>query len=55
MTSAAMVIGVLPLLIATGAGAESRYCVGLVIWVGMGIGTLLTLFVLPSIYTFLAQ
>lgn len=54
MTTAAMVIGVLPLVIATGAGAESRFSIGLVIAVGMSVGTLFTLFVLPPIYTFLA-
>ncbi|NQX89008.1 MAG: efflux RND transporter permease subunit, partial [Halioglobus sp.] len=55
MTTAAMVMGVLPLVIASGAGAESRFCIGLVISVGMSIGTLFTLFVLPAIYTFLAE
>jgi multidrug efflux pump len=55
MTTAAMVIGVVPLLVAVGAGAESRFAIGLVITVGMSIGTLFTLFVLPTVYTFLAQ
>ena len=55
MTTAAMVIGVLPLVVATGAGANSRYTIGLVISVGMAVGTLFTLFVLPAIYTFLAE
>ena len=55
MTTAAMVIGVLPLVIATGAGAESRFSIGLVISVGMAVGTLFTLFILPAIYTFLAE
>ena len=55
MTTAAMVLGVLPLVIASGAGAQSRFSIGLVISVGMSIGTLFTLFVLPAIYTYLAQ
>jgi multidrug efflux pump len=55
MTTACMVIGVLPLVIATGAGAESRFSIGIVIAVGMSVGTLFTLFMLPSIYTFLAS
>ena len=55
MTTAAMVIGVVPLLVAVGAGAQSRFAIGLVITVGMSIGTLFTLFVLPTVYTFLAQ
>jgi multidrug efflux pump len=54
MTTAAMVIGVVPLLIAAGAGAESRFSIGLVITVGMSVGTLFTLFVVPTVYTFLA-
>jgi multidrug efflux pump len=55
MTTAAMVLGVLPLLRATGAGAESRFSIGLVIATGMSIGTLFTLFVVPAFYTVLAQ
>ncbi len=55
MTTAAMVVGLFPLLIATGAGAASRFSIGLVIVVGMSIGTLFTLFVLPMVYTVLAQ
>jgi multidrug efflux pump len=55
MTTAAMVVGLFPLLIATGAGAASRFSIGLVIVVGMSIGTLFTLFVLPAVYTVLAQ
>ena len=55
MTTAAMVLGVLPLLRATGAGAESRFSIGLVIATGMSIGTLFTLFVVPSFYTLLAR
>ncbi len=55
MTTAAMVIGVVPLLTAAGAGAESRFSIGLVITVGMSVGTLFTLFVVPTVYTFLAD
>lgn len=55
MTTAAMVLGVLPLVIARGAGAESRYSMGLVISTGMAIGTLFTLFVVPVFYTFIAR
>jgi multidrug efflux pump len=50
MTTAAMVLGVLPLVMASGAGAEARYSMGLVIATGMSIGTLFTLFVVPSFY-----
>ena len=55
MTTAAMVLGVLPLIIATGAGAKARFSIGLVIAAGMSIGTLFTLFVLPMFYTFIAH
>ncbi|RXK54729.1 multidrug efflux protein [Oleiharenicola lentus] len=55
MTTAAMVLGVLPLLRAEGAGAESRFSIGLVIATGMSIGTLFTLFVVPAFYTLLAE
>ncbi len=55
MTTAAMVFGVLPLIIASGAGAVSRHDVGLVIAAGMVIGTCFTLFVVPTIYTYLAK
>lgn len=54
MTTAAMVLGVLPLIYATGAGAVSRYNIGLVIATGVSIGTLFTLFVVPAMYMFLA-
>lgn len=50
MTTAAMVLGVLPLVFATGAGAASRFNIGLVIVTGLSIGTLFTLFVLPAFY-----
>lgn len=55
MTSAAMVLGVVPLLNATGAGAVSRFNIGLVISTGIAIGTLFTLFVVPAMYMFLAK
>ncbi len=55
MTTAAMVFGLIPLLFASGAGASSRFGLGLVIVSGMLVGTLFTLFVLPTIYTLLAR
>ncbi|NBM92594.1 MULTISPECIES: MexW/MexI family multidrug efflux RND transporter permease subunit [unclassified Proteus (in: enterobacteria)] len=55
MTTAAMVIGLIPLLFASGAGANSRYSLGLIIISGMLVGTLFTLFVLPTMYSFLAR
>lgn len=55
MTTAAMVVGLVPLLFSSGAGASSRFGLGLVIVIGMLVGTLFTLFVLPSIYTLLAR
>ncbi|PWU26773.1 multidrug efflux protein [Pseudomonas sp. RW407] len=55
MTTAAMVLGVIPLLLATGAGAVSRFDIGVVIATGMSVGTLFTLFVLPCVYTLLAK
>ncbi|AOE87270.1 multidrug efflux RND transporter permease subunit [Pseudomonas sp. TCU-HL1] len=55
MTTAAMVFGMVPLIFATGAGAVSRFDIGLVIATGMSIGTLFTLFVLPCVYTLLAK
>ncbi|KAF2992717.1 efflux RND transporter permease subunit [Methylocystis sp. MJC1] len=54
MTTAAMVLGVLPLITASGAGAASRYNIGLVIASGLSLGTLFTLFVLPAVYLALA-
>jgi multidrug efflux pump len=55
MTTAAMVAGLMPLLFADGAGAQSRFGIGLVIVAGLSIGTLFTLFVLPVVYTFVAS
>ena len=54
MTTAAMVFGVVPLVIASGAGAAGRHAMGLVIFTGMSIGTLFTLFVVPAMYLLLA-
>jgi multidrug efflux pump len=53
MTTAAMVLGVLPLVTATGAGAAGRFNMGLVIMTGISIGTLFTLFVVPAMYMIL--
>ncbi|HYD97265.1 MAG TPA: efflux RND transporter permease subunit [Noviherbaspirillum sp.] len=55
MTTGAMVLGAVPLALATGAGAESRVQIGWVIVGGMSFGTLLTLFVVPTFYTFFAR
>ncbi len=55
MTTAAMVAGLVPLLFAGGAGSASRYSIGVVVVMGMLIGTLFTLFVLPTIYSFIAK
>jgi hydrophobe/amphiphile efflux-1 (HAE1) family protein len=55
MTTAAMVMGMVPLLFASGAGAHSRFDMGLVIAAGMAVGTCFTLFVTPAIYTLLAR
>lgn len=55
MTTAAMVLGVLPLITASGAGAISRFNMGLVISTGLTIGTLFTLFVVPAVYVLLAE
>jgi multidrug efflux pump len=54
MTTAAMVLGVVPLLTATGAGAAARFSMGIVIATGMAIGTMFTLFVVPMFYTFIS-
>ncbi|MFM2275435.1 MAG: hypothetical protein RL211_1307 [Pseudomonadota bacterium] len=55
MTTGAMVLGAVPLALATGAGAESRRQIGWVIVGGMSLGTLLTIFVVPTMYTLLAR
>ena len=54
MTTAAMVVGVLPLIFASGAGAASRFAMGMVIATGLSIGTLFTLFVVPAVYMLLS-
>ena len=54
MTTAAMVLGMIPLIIASGAGAVSRFNMGMVIATGIAIGTLFTLFVVPAFYMLLA-
>ena len=55
MTTGAMVLGALPLALASGAGAESRRQIGWVIVGGMSLGTLLTIFVVPTMYTLFAR
>jgi multidrug efflux pump len=55
MTTGAMVLGAVPLALASGAGAESRQQIGWVIVGGMSLGTLLTIFVVPTMYTLLAR
>jgi multidrug efflux pump len=53
MTTAAMVLGVVPLVIASGAGAAGRKAMGLVLFTGLSIGTLFTLFIVPAVYIML--
>ncbi|MGP8026739.1 MAG: efflux RND transporter permease subunit [Acidocella sp.] len=55
MTTAAMVLGVVPLIFAGGAGAASRYAMGMVIAGGLSIGTMFTLFVVPAVYMVLSS
>jgi len=55
MTTGAMVLGAVPLAVAHGAGAESRQAIGAVIVGGMLLGTLLTLFVVPTVYSLIAR
>jgi len=54
MTTAAMVVGVVPLVVASGAGAAGRRAMGIVIFSGLSIGTLFTLFIVPAVYLMLA-
>ncbi|MCU7808411.1 MAG: efflux RND transporter permease subunit, partial [Candidatus Thiodiazotropha sp. (ex Semelilucina semeliformis)] len=54
MTTAAMVLGAVPLALAAGAGAEGRQQIGWVIVGGMSLGTLFTLFVVPVVYSLIA-
>jgi multidrug efflux pump len=53
MTTAAMVFGMVPLVIASGAGAAGRQAMGTVLLTGLSIGTLFTLFVVPAVYIFI--
>ena len=55
MTTGAMVLGAVPLAFSTGAGAEARQAIGWVVVGGLLLGTLLTLFVIPTIYTVLMR
>ncbi len=55
MTTGAMVLGALPLALSSGAGAESRIQIGWVIVGGLSFGTLLTLYVVPTMYTLMEQ
>jgi multidrug efflux pump len=55
MTTGAMVLGAIPLALATGAGSESRRQIGWVIVGGMSLGTLLTIFVVPTMYSLFAR
>jgi multidrug efflux pump len=55
MTTAAMVLGVAPLIYASGAGAAARFSIGLVIASGMSIGTIFTLFVVPMFYVLISK
>jgi multidrug efflux pump len=50
-----MIMAMVPLLVATGPGAVSRFHIGLVVASGLGIGTLFTLFVVPAVYLLLAR
>src|SRR5690606_24649040 len=54
MTTLATILGTLPIALALGAGAESRVPMGLAVVGGLSVGTLLTLFVIPAVYTVLA-
>ena len=55
MTTFAMLVAMVPLLLATGPGSVSRFQIGLVILTGLGIGTFFTLFVVPAFYMLLAR
>jgi len=54
MTTAAMALAVVPLVLAEGAGAAAREAMGIVMFSGLMIGTLFTLFVVPMFYTFIS-
>jgi multidrug efflux pump len=55
MTTVAMLMAMVPLLLATGPGSVSRFQMGLVIFTGLGLGTIFTLFVVPAVYVLLAK
>lgn len=55
MTSVALIVAMIPLLLSTGSGAASRFNIGITIAAGLGIGTLFTLFILPAFYILLAR
>jgi multidrug efflux pump len=55
MTTAALVLASVPLVLATGAGAQSRFALGLMITAGLSIGTLFTLFVVPTMYMLIGK
>ncbi|MGI9237644.1 MAG: efflux RND transporter permease subunit, partial [Woeseiaceae bacterium] len=55
MTTVAMIVAMVPLLLASGPGAVSRFHIGLVIATGLGVGTLFTLFVVPAVYLVLSS
>jgi len=55
MTTMAMLVAMMPLLLASGPGSTSRFQIGLVIITGLGIGTIFTLFVVPAFYLLLAR
>ena len=55
MTTAATILGHFPLVLVTGAGAEARNSIGIILVAGMFIGTIFTLFILPSFYLLLAR
>ncbi len=55
MTTVSMIMAMVPLLIASGPGAVSRFHIGLVVASGLGIGTLFTLFVVPAVYLLIAR
>jgi multidrug efflux pump len=55
MTTVATVLGALPLVVATGAGAASRAQIGMVIVAGMLFGTMISLFVVPVVYSLLSR
>ena len=55
MTSIALVVAMFPLIFSTGAGAASRFHIGMTIATGLGIGTFFTLYILPAFYIWIAR